>query len=83
MAEEGVSGLYRGGQYGIENYPMTLVVVGPTAVHAKVEVVDWRTEEEFTDVIDRVRPGVGETRRSPRRGALTAGVPHPRSDRPG
>src|ERR1700744_1000493 len=49
---------------------MTLVVIRAAAINAEVRVVDRRTEEEFTDIINRMRPGVGDPRRSPRRRPL-------------
>src|ERR1700733_3333114 len=70
MVGEAIRRLYRGGQHRIEHHAMTLIVIRAAAITTEVRVVDRRTEEEFTDVINRMRPGVGDTRRSPRRRPL-------------
>src|ERR1700758_2540828 len=57
----------------VEDYSVTLVIIGTAAIHCQVEVVDRRTEEELANVIDCFGPGVRESYRSPWNGALQIG----------
>lgn len=50
---------------GVEGDTVTLVVIGTTAVHCKVEVVDGRAENELAYIVDGFRPRIGDTRRAP------------------
>jgi hypothetical protein len=57
----------------VEDDALALVVVGATAVLGDVEVIDGRAEEELADIVDGLRPGVGDAVASPARGALDEG----------
>src|SRR5215471_19270732 len=42
----------------IEDQPMALIIIGPAVVLPDIEIVDWRTEEEFANVVERFGIGV-------------------------
>src|SRR5262249_16666909 len=54
----------------IKNKAMPLIIVRSTIVLPNIEIVDWRTEEELSDVVERLGIGVRDAVVSPTRRPL-------------